>query len=120
MPWHVDIEKDISYQTLRVVALYSEGQETMIAAPLELYKLEPSSGLSGNLPKPFMNLPYPDAQAFLQALVDAAWDAGVRPAKGMNEGHEATLRDALNDTRETRDKILSLLYHLAGTHADPK
>jgi hypothetical protein len=41
-----------------------------------------------------------DAKAFLQAALDCAWDAGMRPAGWADHGREvAALRDHLHDMR---------------------
>ena len=96
------LERGLDGQKLYIFV--TDGEHRSIAKPLEL---EPVT--DGIYIEPTLRLPYRD-DAFLQSLVDQAWDMGIRPRHAKDGKPEVeALKNHLEDMR-------SLVFKQKGTN----
>lgn len=76
----------------------SEGGKTEFVSNFTLETIEPARQAPAAMTSGFSQ--NPEAKAFLQAALDCAWEAGMRPAGWQDHGREVSaLRDHLHDMR---------------------
>jgi len=95
--WFARVEATDFDRTLRMLIGRESGSETwpsLVVAPIEMQAYQPHEVI-----QPTAEFHAPEGRAMLQAIVDAAFEAGIRPKGADHTRETAAMRRHLEDMR---------------------
>ena len=105
--WHVRVSHDLAKHCAEVTIVRFEGDvmAVMTKATITSEKLDPGVMME---PEPFMSLPEHEVKDLIRAIVDAAWEYGVKPSKvnELSAGENLALRSEVQFLREVVMSIM--------------